>query len=81
MPLSMEALLSISAAVGFIVIVALIIGVIYRRKAWKAKQECKNMNIQLETLESSVRNTCRRGKIFPMLVFKKFQFHHLYYYK
>ncbi|CAD5116777.1 DgyrCDS5626 [Dimorphilus gyrociliatus] len=61
MPLPLEALLSISAVVGFIVVVALIVGIIYRRKAWKAKQECKNMNIQLETLESSVRNTCRRA--------------------
>ena len=51
-------------AVGGGVLLLIIIGVLiaYKRRASKAERDYKKMQIQLDTLESNVRNECKQGE-------------------
>ena len=47
---------------GFLITVIIIMIIIYKRKSTYAERQYKKMQIQLDTLESNVRNECKQGE-------------------
>ena len=47
---------------GFLLLVIVIILAVYKRKSRAAEQQYKAMQLQLDTLESNVRNECKQGR-------------------
>ena len=56
------AIAGIVAGGSILVIIIIIILIIYRRKSTEADRQYKKMQVQLDTLESNVRNECKQGK-------------------
>lgn len=57
-----EVIAGIAAAGGFLFLVIILILIIYRRQSTKAERIYRKMQIQLDNLESNVRNECKQGK-------------------
>lgn len=64
----MEAIAGIAAAGGFLVFIIVIILIIYRRKNTQSERIYKKMQVQLDNLESNVRNECKQGNIWGSLL-------------
>ena len=60
--LSQTVTIIISIAGSVLVIIIIIILIIYRRKSTEAERQFKRMQLQLDTLESNVRNECKQGE-------------------
>ena len=48
---------------GVVITVFIIIVIVYKRKSTEAERQYKKMQIQLDTLESNVRNECKQGTL------------------
>ncbi|CAH1783846.1 unnamed protein product [Owenia fusiformis] len=55
----LEAIIGICTGGGFLILVIIIICVVYMRHKNRAKRQYKKIQIQLDTLESNVRNECK----------------------
>ena len=47
---------------GILITIIIVILIIYKRKSTYAERQFKKMQIQLDTLESNVRNECKQGE-------------------
>ncbi|XP_059150420.1 plexin-B-like isoform X2 [Physella acuta] len=56
-----EAIAGIAAGGGFLVLVIVLILIIYRRQSTKAERIYRKLQIQLDNLESNVRNECKQA--------------------
>ena len=54
-------IISVAVGGGILITVIIIILIIYKRKSTEAERQYKKMQIQLDTLESNVRNECKLG--------------------
>ena len=57
----MEAIAGIAAGGGFLLLVIVLILIIYRRQSTRAERIYHKLQIQLDNLESNVRNECKQG--------------------
>ena len=57
----MEAIAGIAAGGGFLLLVIILILIIYRRQSTRAERIYHKLQIQLDNLESNVRNECKQG--------------------
>ena len=60
-PLPQHITIVIAITGTILVLIIIIILIIYRRKSTEAERQFKKMQIQLDTLESNVRNECKQG--------------------
>ena len=58
----LEAIIGIAAGGTFLIIIIIIIIIMYQRKSNRAEKEYQKIQLQLDTLESNVRNECKQGK-------------------
>lgn len=68
----MVAIIGIAAAVVFLLIIIVIILIIYRRQSTQAERIYRKMQIQLDNLESNVRNECKQGILLTLPFEKKY---------
>jgi hypothetical protein len=59
-----EAIAGIAAGGGFLLVIIIIILIIYRRQSTRAERIYHKLQIQLDNLESNVRNECKQGEGF-----------------
>ena len=60
-PLPMFAIIILAAGGGVVLFIFVAVVVMYRRRSQEAESQIKKMLIQLDTLESNVRNECKQG--------------------
>lgn len=58
-----EAIIGIAAGAFILIMIIIIILIVYKRKSTEAERQYKKMQIQLDTLESNVRNECKQGEL------------------
>ena len=58
----MEAIAGIAAGGGFLLLIIILILIIYRRQSTRAERIYHKLQIQLDNLESNVRNECKQGR-------------------
>ena len=64
--LPLFAIIAIAAGGAFFLFVILSICIVYQRKSKEAERKIRKMLIQLDTLESNVRNECKQGKVIKI---------------
>ena len=54
-------IIGVAVGGGILVTIIIVILIIYKRKSTEAERQYKKMQLQLDTLESNVRNECKQG--------------------
>ena len=67
--LPLPVIIAIAVGGGFFIVIILSIITVYHRKSKEAQRKIKKMLVQLDMLESNVRNECKQGKYLIFWIF------------